>query len=196
MGSSRVRSSEKQLTGVRWVGVYGFICRCTLVKAKFCMHKQKLQKTILEMVCTFSQVEKLKIICTCLLHTAATDGLAIHPQLPVLQVKWFFNLVTNSCSSCCGCCWIIIIIIIIIISWREKGCGLLSLQISPILITVGPGFLQQRKEILGLASKKIINQSIHQSINQLCSRSVKRIEFMDSLRFFFLFFFLMSFRQD
>lgn len=118
MGSSRVRSTEKQLTGVGWVGVYGFICRCTLVKAKFCMHKQKLQKTILEMVCTFSQVEKLKTICTCLLHTAATDGLAIHPQLPVLQVKWwFFNLVTNSCSSCCGCCWIIIIIII---SWRER----------------------------------------------------------------------------
>jgi hypothetical protein len=48
--------------------------------------------------------------------------------------------------------------------WREKGCGVLSLQISPILITVGPGFLQQRKEILGLASKKIINQSINQSI--------------------------------
>jgi hypothetical protein len=85
------------------------------------------------------------------------------PQLPVLQVKWFFNLVTNSCSSCCGC-WNIIIIIIII-SWREKGCGFLSLHISPIFITVGPGFLQQRKEILGLASKKIVNQSINQSIH-------------------------------
>jgi len=48
---------------------------------------------------------------------------------------------------------------------REKGCGFLSLQISPILITVGPGFLQQKKRDFGFGIKED-NQSINPSINQ------------------------------
>ncbi len=115
----------------------------------------------------------------------SNNGLAIHPpQLLVLQVKWFFNLVTNSCSSCCGC-WNIIIIIIIIILERKR----MRIFVSPDITNTyhcRPWFFATKRRDFGFGIKED-NHSIN--FNQLCSRTVKRIEFIDSLRFFcFLFF--------
>ncbi len=156
--------------------MYGSFCRCTLVKAKFCMHKQKLQKTILEMVCTFSQLQKLKIICTCLLHTAATDGLAIQPQLPVLQVKCFFNLVTNSCSLCCGC-WMMMMI-----NHHRLERKRMWIFVSPDLTNTyhcRPWFFATKKRDFGFGIKQgnqSINQlnQLNQAINQLCIVEVSK----------------------